>query len=157
MSDFQFNLGRREIEPILYQLFARNVTNNTHLDASRNWSPTNPHHQYNLISGFQFKMRGEELCKSEKYRQYNSQIQRTNNNLQNSTQKTQDWAARTTLIFGGELRCSGRVSRVTLVTNSVISHEWGNDGMVTTNGTYRWSFVTKITVKTFTGHDCIYE
>jgi len=123
----------------------------------RNWSPTNPHHQYNWISGFQFKMRGEELCKSEKHRQCNSQMQWTNNHLQNSTKKTQDWAARTTLIFGDELRCSWSVSRVTLATNSVISHEWGNDGMVTTNGTYPWSFVTKITAKTFTELDCIYE
>jgi hypothetical protein len=56
----------------------------------RDLSPTNPNHQYNWISDFQFKMRGDELCKSEKYRQYNSQIQRTNNHLQNNTQKTQD-------------------------------------------------------------------
>jgi hypothetical protein len=34
----------------------------------------------------------------------------TNNDLQNITQKTEDWAAQTTLKTGGELRCSGRVS-----------------------------------------------
>jgi hypothetical protein len=49
---------------------------------------------------------------------------------------------------------SGRVSsswstsgtrRVNLVTNSVISHEWGKDQEVfTTGGTYPWSFVTHI-------------
>jgi hypothetical protein len=32
-----------------------------------------------------------------------------------------------------------------LVTNPVISHEWGKDRIViTTNGTYPWSFVTQI-------------
>jgi len=49
---------------------------------------------------------------------------------------------------------SGRVSsswstsgtrRVNLVTNPVISHEWGKDREVfTTGGTYPWSFVTQI-------------
>ena len=49
---------------------------------------------------------------------------------------------------------SGRVSsycstsgtrRVNLVTNPVISHEWGKDREVfTTSGTYPWSFVTQI-------------
>jgi hypothetical protein len=35
--------------------------------------------------------------------------------------------------------------RVTLVTNQVICHEWGNDWIVkTTNGTYLWLFVTQI-------------
>jgi len=33
----------------------------------------------------------------------------TNNDLQNTTQKTKDWATRTPLKTGGELRCSGRV------------------------------------------------
>jgi hypothetical protein len=50
--------------------------------------------------------------------------------------------------------CSGRVSsscstsgtrRVNLVTKPLISHEWGKDrGMLTTSGTYPWSFVTHI-------------
>ena len=53
-----------------------------------------------------------------------------------------------------ELMCSGRVScfcstcanrRVTLVSNSVISHKRGKDReMLTTNGTYMWLFVTQI-------------
>jgi hypothetical protein len=61
---------------------------------------------------------------------------------------------RTPLKTGGELRCSGRVSsscstsgtrRVNLVTNPVISREWGQDREVfTTGGTYPWSFVTQI-------------
>jgi len=34
---------------------------------------------------------------------------RTNNDLQNSKQKTKDRATRTPLKTGGELRCSGRV------------------------------------------------
>jgi hypothetical protein len=53
-----------------------------------------------------------------------------------------------------ELMCSGRVGsscstcysrRVNLVTNPVINHEWGKDREVlTTSGTYPWSFVTQI-------------
>ena len=55
---------------------------------------------------------------------------------------------------GGELRCSGRVCsscytsdtrRVNLVTNPVISREWGKDREVFTgSGTHPWSFVTQI-------------
>jgi hypothetical protein len=51
------------------------------------------------------------------------------------------------------IRCSGKVSslcstcgtcHVFLVTNPVINHEWVNDQIViTTNGTYLWSFVTR--------------
>jgi len=52
------------------------------------------------------------------------------------THKTKDRVTRTPLKTGGELRCSGRVSssgstndirRVNLVTNPVISCEWGKD------------------------------
>jgi hypothetical protein len=66
------------------------------------------------------------------------------------THKTKDRVTRTPLKTWGELRCSGRVStsgtrRVNLVTNSVISHESGKDREVlTTSGTYPWSFVTQI-------------
>ena len=70
------------------------------------------------------------------------------------TYKTKDWVARTPLKTGGELRCSGRVGsscsssgtrHVNLVTNPVISHEWGKDREVfTTSGTYLWSFVKQI-------------
>jgi hypothetical protein len=36
-------------------------------------------------------------------------------------------------------------SRVNIVTNSVIRHEWGKDREVaTTSGKYPWSFVTQI-------------
>jgi hypothetical protein len=57
---------------------------------------------------------------------------RTNNDLQNTTQKTKDQVTRTPLKTGDELRYSGRVSsscstsgthRVTLETNTVISLE----------------------------------
>jgi hypothetical protein len=57
-------------------------------------------------------------------------------------------------LFVDELRFSGRVGsscstsdtrRVNLVTNPVISREWGKDREVfTTSGTYPWSFVTQI-------------
>ena len=70
------------------------------------------------------------------------------------TYKTKDRLTRTPIKTGGEIRCSGRVSsscstsgthRVNLVTNPVISREWGKDREVcTTSGTYLWSFVTQI-------------
>jgi hypothetical protein len=66
------------------------------------------------------------------------------------THNTKDRVTRTPLKTGDELRCSGRVSSscstsctrlVNLVTNPVISHEWGKDREVlTTSGTYLWSF-----------------
>ena len=73
---------------------------------------------------------------------------------QTTIYKTKDRVIRTSLKTGGELRCSGRVGsscstsgtrRVNLVTNPVISREWGKDREVfTTSGTYPWSFVTQI-------------
>ena len=53
------------------------------------------------------------------------------------THKTKDRVTQTPLKTGGELRCSGRVSssystsgtrRVNLVTNAVVSREWGKSG-----------------------------
>ena len=61
---------------------------------------------------------------------------RKNNELLNTTEKTEDRVTRTPLETGGELRCSGRVSsscstrgtrRVNLVTNSVKNHELEKD------------------------------
>ena len=58
--------------------------------------------------------------------------QRTNDDLQNTTQKTKAGATRTPLNTGGELTCSGRASsscstsdicRIVLVTKPVIIHE----------------------------------
>jgi hypothetical protein len=68
---------------------------------------------------------------------------RTNNDLQNIIQKTKHWSKRASLNTGGELVCSWRVSsstcitrRITLVTNPVISYEWGKDrSVIMTNGT----------------------
>ena len=70
------------------------------------------------------------------------------------TYKTKDRVTRTLLKSGDELMCSGRVGsscsnndtrRVSLVTNPVVSHERGKDREVlTTSGTYPWSFVTHI-------------
>jgi hypothetical protein len=79
------------------------------------------------------------------------------------THKTKDRVTRNQLKTGGELMCSGRVSsscstggtrRVNLVTNPVKSHEWGNDREVlTTSGTYPWSFVTQIFHSDQPSHD----
>ena len=46
----------------------------------------------------------------------------------------------------GKSSCStSGTRRVDLVTNPVISHEWGKDReVITTSGTYTWSFVTQI-------------
>ena len=70
------------------------------------------------------------------------------------TYESKDRVTRTPLKPGDELRCSGRVSsscstsgtrRVNLVTNPVISREWGKDREVfATSGTYPWSFVTQM-------------
>ena len=78
----------------------------------------------------------------------------TNNDQQSTTLNTKDRVTRTPLQTGGELMCSGMVisscstngtHRVTLVTNRVISHEWGQSREVfTTSATYPWSFVTQI-------------
>jgi hypothetical protein len=68
------------------------------------------------------------------------------------THKTKDRVTRTPLKTGGDLTCSDKVNtscstsgtrRVNLVSNSVISYELGKDREVlTTRGTYLWSFVT---------------
>jgi hypothetical protein len=65
------------------------------------------------------------------------------------TYKIKDRVTRTPVKTGAKLRCSGRVGsscsisgtrRVNLVTNPVISREWGKDREVlTTSGTYPWS------------------
>ena len=69
------------------------------------------------------------------------------------THKTKDRVTRTPLKTGGTQvlrRVSSSYStsgtrRITLVTNPVISQEWGKDRRVfTTSGTYPWSFVTQI-------------
>jgi hypothetical protein len=66
--------------------------------------------------------------------------------------KAKDRVTRTLLKTWGELWCSGRVgsscsssgtSRVNLLTNLVISHEWGKDREVFTSETPLWSFVTQ--------------
>ena len=70
------------------------------------------------------------------------------------THKTKDRVTRTPLQTGIDLKCSGRVVSfcstsgtrcVNLVANPVICHEWEKDWEVlTTSGTYPWSFVTQI-------------
>jgi hypothetical protein len=94
---------------------------------------------------------------SEKNRQHNGQKKKVQQDKQRSTKhtyETKDRVTRTPLNTGGELRCSGRVDSScstsdtrgdNLVTNPVISHEWGkNREVFTTSGTYPWSFVTQI-------------
>ena len=73
------------------------------------------------------------------------------NNIQHTTQKTKDWATRTSLKPG--INPSNpeeqavpvlHVTPVTHMTHPVISHEWGKDRIViSTKGSYPWSFVTR--------------
>jgi hypothetical protein len=56
----------------------------------------------------------------------------TNNDLQNIHKKTKDRVTRTPLKTGSSCSTSG-TRRITLVTNPVISHEWGKDVL-----TYAW-------------------
>ena len=83
--------------------------------------------------------------------------EKVQNDKQRSTKhtyKTKDRVTRNPQTAGGELRCSERVisswstsgtRRVNLVTNPVISREWGKDWEeFTTSGTYPLSFVTQI-------------
>ena len=63
---------------------------------------------------------------------------RINNDLHNSTQKTKDWATKTSLKTGGKFRCYERVRsscstsgtrRVTLVTKPMLSHDEERTGL----------------------------
>ena len=98
--------------------------------------------------------------KSKKEKQYSCQKRndnRTNNGLQNTTQKTKDRVTRTSLKTGEELRCSGRVGisfstngihHVTLVTNPVKSHGRVKDRIVITrNRTYHSSYWQQPSIK----------
>ena len=80
-------------------------------------------------------------------------MKRTNNDLQTTTQKTEDRPTRTTLKSGDEHMCSGMVSssqstngtcRVTLASSPVMSRKWEKWIVVTTNGTYPWSCLVQI-------------
>jgi hypothetical protein len=101
--------------------------------------------------------KGEVRIRISKNIQHNGQKKKVQTDREpstNHTHKTKDRVTRTQLKTGGEFRCSGRVGsfcsisdtrHVNLVTNAVISHEWGKDREVLTiRGTYPWSFVTQI-------------
>jgi hypothetical protein len=76
-----------------------------------------------------YEEREDTPIRTSKDRQHNgrkNKNKRTNNDLLNTTQKTNDQTTRTPLKRGGEFRCSGRVGsscstvgtrRATLVTN----------------------------------------
>jgi hypothetical protein len=134
-------------------------------------------HLYYLALSIQCKLwrliiewhRAHYICLSLTHlnnKQHNGQKKKVQKDIQRSakhTHKIKDRVTRTPLNTGGELRCSGRVSssfstsgtrRVNLVTNPVISHEWGEDWEVfTTCGTYPLSFVTQIFHNGPTSHD----
>jgi hypothetical protein len=95
--------------------------------------------------------------RKSKDRQHNGQKKKGGNYKQRSTKHYTDNKLSSNSNHTenrGELRCSSKVSsscfnrgtrRATLVTNLVIRHKWGKGKEVlTTSGTYRWSFVTHI-------------
>jgi len=76
-----------------------------------------------------------------------------NNDLQNITKKTKDWATRTPINTGDELGTSAKISssrptsgtrRVTIVTNSVISHEWGKEQNVNNLSVWYTKLLSKL-------------
>jgi hypothetical protein len=79
----------------------------------------------------------------------------TNNDLQNTTQKTKDWSTWTNKKTVGELMSSRipapLVASVMLLSSDlVISQEWGKGGtVITTNETYPLSFLWHSFVLTF--------
>ena len=97
------------------------------------------------------------ICKSQKDRQHNGHMKknkRTNNDLQNihiklkiesNTNATKNRGWTQVFLKGKQLLLHKGTRRVTLVTNPVISHEWGKDRKVfSTSGAYPWSFVTQM-------------
>jgi hypothetical protein len=94
----------------------------------------------------------EEKKKKDKQWCTKHYTEKTNNDLQNTKQKIADWTTRTPQ-KKAEMKpdsdviksCSTNSNRRTIVTNSVINHEWGNDGiMITPIGIYPLLFVTQI-------------
>jgi hypothetical protein len=88
--------------------------------------------------------------RNSKDRHHNGQAKKDKQRYVKHALKTKDRVTRIPHKTRGDLRCSGSVSsscslngtrRVNLVTNSAISHEWGNDRKVfATSGTYPWSY-----------------
>jgi len=96
--------------------------------------------------------KGNQNSTSKKNRQWTmTKIKMINNDLKKTTQNSNDG---TTLKNTGELRCNGKGIKscstcgtrgVILVTNQVISHEWGKDRTVSKKKVvYMWSFVKQI-------------
>jgi hypothetical protein len=112
-------------------------------------------HWNNLIANLQEEFEDtKEVIRiriSKKNRQHNGQKKKYKHNIHI---KLKNRVIRTQLKHGDELRCSGRVNsscftsgthRVILVKNPVICHEWEKDrDVLTTSGTYPWSFVIQI-------------
>jgi len=87
------------------------------------------HHQHDK-SGWCWCMKSMKITKGlseavNRKSTYNTMARwkRTNNDLQNIAQKTKDRATRTSLKTGGELRCSGRVSRSCSTSTSLYVHQ----------------------------------
>ena len=57
----------------------------------------------------EFENTNEVIRKDRQHNGKKKKDKRTNNDQQNTTQRIKDWATRTSLKAGGNLRCSGRV------------------------------------------------
>jgi hypothetical protein len=83
------------------------------------------------------------IRKSKKYRQHNGQKDKQRSTKH--TYNTKDPVTPTSLKTGGELMCStSDTRRVNLVTNPMMSWTRKGPEVLTTSGTYPWSFVTQI-------------
>ena len=88
-------------------------------------------------------------------------VRKNKQRSRNHTYKTKDRVTRTPLKTGGELMCSGRVTsscsisgtrRIKLVTNLVISREWGKDGEVFTTSVDIYGSLSVASWKTGASH-----
>jgi hypothetical protein len=90
--------------------------------------------------------------RKSKNRQHNGKkkkFNRTNNDLQNITQKTDDWVTKTPLKTGGELRCSGRVgsscsSSVKTIISLKLSFLFYSENSVIHNYLYNNTFYSAV-------------
>ena len=108
-------------------------------------------HALSLIRRFWWYQRGNlnPYIEEEQTTQWQKKVQRDKQRSTKHTHKTKYWVTRIPLKTAGELRYSGRgrspcpsgTRRVNLVTNLVISHEWGTDWEVST--TYGLGFTGK--------------
>ena len=152
-----FILTDRELY-VIHQIFTR-VREKTHTDRNRFFSLYAKKINFKILRlrrvwRYQ-KGNQNPYIEEEQTKQWTKEkVQKDKQRSTKHTHKTKEQVTRTPLRIEGELGGSGRISsssstsgtrRVNLVTNPVISLEWGKDQeVIATIGTYPWSFVTQI-------------